>query len=160
MAGGAVAATKVLGGDDEYSGPLNFQMTDTYGNCNAVYSITSTLKMNLTIDGTNVSGKANWGGTQNFVSTTCLNLGGGTAPINNYGWGQYDPTVGGSTSNITFHHVANNRTDPENFRGDFGGIWDFTGALNGSTITGTMDYSHIVMGVVTGRVQIPVNITK
>ncbi len=159
VAGGAVATTKVLGGGDEYSGPLNFQMTENYGSCSALYSFTSTLKMTLTIDGTNVSGKANWGGTRNFVSTTCTNFT-GTATISTFGWGQHDPAVGGSTSNITFHHEVSNRTDPENFRGDFGQIWDFTGALNGSAITGTADFSSVSMSVVTGRVQIPVNITK
>jgi hypothetical protein len=159
VAGSAVAAKQVLGGDDKYSGPLNFQMTENYGSCIAVYSFTTTFKMALTIDGTNVSGTANWGGTRNFVSTTCANLP-AQPPITNFGWGQHDPTVGGSTSHITFHHEVSNRTDPENFRGDFGEIWDFTGALNGSTITGTADFSNLNMGVVTGRVQIPVNMTK
>lgn len=166
VAGGAVAATTFLGGGDKYSGPLNFQMTETYANasgtasCSAVFSFTSTLKMTLTIDGTNVSGKANWGGTRNFVSTTCTNFG-GTATVSNFGWSQNDPTVGGSTSNITFHHEASNRTDPVNFRvEDFGQIWDFTGALNGTTITGTADFSTLNKEVVAARVQIPVNITK
>ena len=116
--------------------------------------------MTLTIDGTNVSGKASWGGTQNFVSTTCTNFT-ATNPFPNFGWGQFDPNVGGSTSSITFHHEPSERTDPQNFMcTGCGEIWDFTGALNGTTITGSADFSLLVNGVVTGRVQIPVNLTK
>lgn len=166
VAGGALAATKVLGGGDTYSGPLNFQGIETYGTgtagtCSATYSYTTEMRMTLNIEGTSVSGKANWGGRRDFVSTTCTNLAAGTTtPNTSFGWSSTDPTLSGSTSNITFHHEPSNQTDPKNFTCACGQIWDFTGALNGSAITGTADYANVLSGVVVGRVRIPVNLTK
>lgn len=167
VAGGAVAATRVLGGGDDFEGPLNFQMTENFGSgtigaCSALYSHTGTFGMTLTIDGTNVSGKATWGGRRDFVSTTCSNLPAiSTNNVSNWGWSQHDPAVGGSTSNITFHHEVSNRTDPQNFTcADCGQIHDFVGALNGDTITGTLDYSNLAFGRTQGRVLLPVTITK
>jgi len=162
VAGGAVAATKVLGGGDTFSGPLNFQMTETYNpSCTTQYAYTTELKMTLSVDGTSVSGKAGWGGRRDFVSTTCSNLPETSKdPITSFGWSATDPTVTGSTTSISFHHEPSNRTDPRNFTCDCGQIWDFTGALNGHTITGAADYSSLLSGVVTGRVRLPVNITK
>ena len=162
VAGGALAATKIVDAadGDKYAGPLNFQMTETYGNCNAVYSFTSEMRMSLHVDGTSANGHVNWSGRRDFVSTTCSNFG-GTAAINDFGWGAFSPAVGGTTGSLTFHHEVSDRTDPKNFTcSNCGEIWDFTGALSDTTITGAADFSQIGGGAITGRVRIPVRLTR
>src|SRR5262245_32983670 len=132
-------------------------LRNVLGTCSEVVSFTSTLRMTVTVDGTNVTGTAAWSGRADVASSTCGANRVGIS-FNPFGWGNFDPTVGGSTSNITFHH-APGPSDFPTTTGE-GQIWDFTGALNGRTITGTADFTSLSNGVALGRVQIPVSLAK
>jgi hypothetical protein len=113
-------------------------------------------RLALVIVGSSVTGDAGWSGQRVFVSTTCV---GPTSsdPIANYGWGMTSPSVGGSTGNITFHHEFSGREAANVLNSN---VFDFVGALNDDTITGTFDFASLQDGVTLSRVQTPVSLTK
>ena len=140
VAGGAVAATQVAGGEGGtwYSGQYSGQSVDVLspnGACAITVAHSGTVKIELTVsDGGAVSGHGEVSGS---MQTVAGSAGCPTGPTlaavgttQNHGCCNPNPVVTGSPSNVTFN---------DSHPGNAGTNWTytFTGTLNDADITGT-----------------------
>ena len=140
VAGGAVAATQVAGGEGGtwYSGQYSGQTVDVLspnGACAITVAHSGTVKIELTVaDSGAVSGQGEVSGTMQVVAGSAgCPTGTALAPIGstqNHGCCNPNPAVTGSRASITFN---------DSHPGGAGTNWTytFTGALNDTDITGT-----------------------
>ncbi len=113
-------------------------------------ALTGTLKMDLTVDNEVVTGTGNINGS---IITTAVSTGCAAFQNRPDSFGLQDAPVTGTTSSIAFskaqsNNVAPNPLDPQGTVNTHD--YTFTGALNGSTITGTIAHRRIIGGVVAG----------
>ena len=152
IAGGAVAATQVGGGDDAIgtarAGPRVFRgafastITLIFQGCNRIETWVGTLEMVMPDDGS-VGGNASiTGGTTRVEAVTCS--GGPQLGATSTVFMPVTP-ITGSTASIGFTSEVSNTFAPS-ATDAFGGInitgFRFTGALNGSEITGTLTHTR------------------
>jgi outer membrane lipoprotein SlyB len=153
--GGLLVAQKTIlgGGADVYSAPVAGDVTSRFPGCVITTRLNTTLELHIKVNGDTVTGHAEFDGTGDDVVNTCP--GGTLQHFANYGWGNRDPSVTGTTTNITFRHDV---TPPEfpNVRN----LYVFSGSLNGSVVTGTLTYEQVVNGVSAGVSTFPLTMNK
>jgi hypothetical protein len=148
VAGGAVAATQIAGKEDDsgsgtftgsFSGPIvSTLVSRNSGNtCTINRSVSGTATLNLDRnDGTNVSGRIELQGTDNVASANC--------PVQN----PSTQFVGTTTVTGTQTAFGGSETRTDTNSGAFGETIQatttvsFEGSLNGTTVTGTLNYDQ------------------
>jgi hypothetical protein len=150
-AAGAVAGTQVLGGGgggQGYSGPFALRVTVVFGNCarQEVYGGTLEVEIENHDSATApLNGRANIKDAYNdVVATTC------TGPIQvgrQSNWGMPSATVSGTEAALTFQ--GQDAVPAGDGSGTIARTYKFSGAVSGSTITGTFELSwqHQVQAV-------------
>jgi len=155
-AGAAVTAKKLLGNGDVYKGPFSgpfvARVTTQNGFCTAAASQTGTIEVTLTsgdADAASGSGQVNATATPDAASSTC---GGSTAP-QPHGCCNPAPQLSGTRSNLAFSgsHPSGDGTSTWSY--------EFSGALNGSQVTGTFRFTISGPGA-TGSATFPVTLQR
>jgi hypothetical protein len=160
VAGGLVAVKeiKAVTSVDKYVGQYSGTMIwrfQAFSTCTYSNQISGTLRIELKVaDGGSVHGNAEiLSGTRIVVDTTCPGgLQGFTQPPPDYGWGPSAPEVSGTTGNLGFSVTGV-------FDNGNSGQWDFTGALNGNSISGTLTHTSFNNGFNEGVVVFPMTLT-
>ncbi len=143
VAGGTVAATQVLGGSEivaTYSGPFSMAPTNTRVfrttglACTLTESISGTLTMELEEAGATLKGtlKVSWAQSERFLGG--VNCGQNSASLN------YDDDFESPANDI---HITWAINDPANVGGTIHRDFSFSGATNGTTISGTFGTSYL-----------------
>jgi hypothetical protein len=156
-AGAAVTAKKLVGGNGDvyegpFSGPFVGRITTQNGFCTAAASQTGKIQITLTsgdADAVSGSGQVNATATPDAASSTC---GGSTAP-QPHGCCNPAPQLSGTRSNLAFSgsHPSGDGTSTWSY--------EFSGALNGSQVTGTFRFTISGPGA-TGSATFPVTLQR
>jgi hypothetical protein len=138
-AAGVVAGTQVLGGGGgvTYTGTFSLPVTLTFGTCMRQQAYTGTLEVDIgTQDsGGPVTGTASiTGAREEFVATTCP----GQLPSGS-NWGMPSATVSGTEAALTFQ--GQDAVPANDGSGTIARTYKFSGAVSGSSITGTFELS-------------------
>ncbi|MBY0493572.1 MAG: hypothetical protein K2Y23_05115 [Cyanobacteria bacterium] len=138
-AAGAVAGTQVLGGrPDTYTGMFALVPVMTFGTCTRQTRYSGTLVVEIDSSDGSVTGSASIeSAREEFVSTTCP----GQPPSLSNQWGMPDATVRGSESALSFE--AADSVPAGDGSGPINRNYKFSGALSGTTITGTFELTWI-----------------
>jgi hypothetical protein len=150
VAGGAVAATQVIGKEEEdprreFAGPISGQISLAFQGCTRVQEMTGTLT--IEIDNLNgpFQGTVHVQGNSRVLSLTGAQCGGPGPQVGSTDtFGISPKPISGSTPAISFT-VSETNTTPASPGTPGGGVfvqtYEFTGTLSGDTITGTLTQS-------------------
>jgi hypothetical protein len=153
-AGGALVAKEVLDSPATiYEGDISGETLDTFNRVNTCTNTTrwtARLSLSLNIDGNDVSGDARARNATNVVIAS-------TCPQPNIGftnpWGFSGDRIEGTTSAFRFRGT--------DVGSGYSNSYDFLGAINGDTVTGTLTITtNTTVGNVTGTGVVPVTLAK
>ena len=146
-AAGAVAGTQVLGGGGEaYSGAFALTVTNVFGTCSRQVRYSGTLEVDLESHdaGASLDGTASiTGAREEVVASTC------PGPAFSNGWGMPDAPVRGTDAALSFE--ASDVVPAGDGSGNIARNYRFSGALSGTTITGTFELSWVHQVVAAAR---------
>ena len=148
-AGGVIAAKElgVIGGGTTYKGQFSGTLQMAWGQCIRNENQTGTIEMQLSDENGSISGTADIDGDIVYGTYSCGNPAqGAPQPGDRDSFGTGGARLNGSAASFTFNKDESNRFPPS---GQFsGGInaysFAFTGAFNGTEITGTLTVTRTI----------------